>query len=186
MSETRIEGGAKMLLADLRIPLADMATWDPVRIERFFAGIATTINAALGKYVWPGLVPPDSKAGLECAQKAVSDWRWIVGECIYRYLQLPRHERLIGRVAAAELPDVAVIVGITVDQAQQCVDVFRRFSESRAKYPELRWSHFYAALPWDNAGEMLAWANEVRSTVAEMRAYRRAQRGEDLTVEESE
>lgn len=180
MSETKIEGGAKMLLADLRIPLAEMATWDPVRIERFFAGIALAVNAAYGNHVWPGLVPPDSKPGLECAQRAVSDWRWIVGECICRYLQLPGHERLIGRGCAAELPDVAAIVGIAVDQAQQCVDVFTRFAESRANYPELRWSYFYAAVSWDNAGDMLTWANEVRA----MRAYRRAQRGEDLSVEE--
>lgn len=186
MSETKIEGGAKTLLADLRIPLAEMRTWSAVRIERFFAGIAEAVNAAYGHSVWPGLIPPDRKAGLECAQKAVSDWHWIVGECIYRYLQLPPEERLIGRGAAAQLPEVASIVGVTLDQANQCVDVFTRFAESRSKYPALRWSHFYAALQWDDAESMLAWANEVQSTVAEMRAYRRAQRGEDLSVEESD
>ena len=39
------------------------------------------------------------------------------------------------------------------------------------------------ALTWDDALECLKWAEEMQATVAEMRAWRRAQRGEDLTAE---
>ena len=52
-----------------------------------------------------------------------------------------------------------------------------------ATYPSLKWSHFYAALNWDDAPECLQWADENQSTVAEMKAWRRALRGEDLTVD---
>jgi hypothetical protein len=38
-------------------------------------------------------------------------------------------------------------------------------------------------LNWDDSRDCLSWADETRSTVAEMRAWRRAQRGEDLSID---
>ena len=46
----------------------------------------------------------------------------------------------------------------------------------------MKWSHFYAAINWDDAAECLQWADDVQAGVAEMKAWRRAQRGEDLNT----
>lgn len=41
-------------------------------------------------------------------------------------------------------------------------------------------------LNWDDAEDCLAWARDEAATVAEMRAWRKAQRGEDLFTESDE
>lgn len=116
------------------------------------------------------------------------EWRWEVGRLAAVWIE--RYAR--GRTEA----DLAALTGMSSDQVLQCVMVHRLFTEVRDRYPGLRWNHFYAASPWpmydkvdgkyDECGAlaMLEWANETISTVAEMRACRRAIRGEDLTVDE--
>ncbi|MBS0265710.1 MAG: hypothetical protein JSS02_27505 [Planctomycetes bacterium] len=78
--------------------------------------------------------------------------------------------------------DFAVLIGISGDQVYQRRRVWETFHEIRSEYPNLKWSHYYAALNWEDARDCLGWAEETHSTVAEMRAWRRAQRGEDLSV----
>jgi hypothetical protein len=112
------------------------------------------------------------------AQDAVSHCRWVVGECASKWTE--RYAR--GRTDA----DFAVLIGITADQVYQRRRVWEQFAGVRDQFPSLKWSHFYAALTWDDARDCLSWAEETRSTVAEMRAWRRAQRGEDLSVEAPE
>jgi hypothetical protein len=112
------------------------------------------------------------------AQEAVSHCRWVVGECAAKWTA--RYAR--GRTDA----DFAVLVGITADQVYQRRRVWEQFAAVRDEFTSLKWSHYYAALTWDDARECLRWAEETRSTVAEMRAWRRAQRGEDLSVEAPE
>ncbi|MEZ6065027.1 MAG: hypothetical protein R3B90_04825 [Planctomycetaceae bacterium] len=51
----------------------------------------------------------------------------------------------------------------------------------QGEYVHLKWSHYYAAVNWDDSAECLQWANDLGATVAEMKAWRRSQRGEDLT-----
>jgi hypothetical protein len=109
------------------------------------------------------------------AQEAVSQCRWVVGECAARWTE--RYAR--GRTDA----DFAALIGLSGDQVFQRRRVWETFAGVRDEFPALKWSHFYSALTWDDARECLRWADETRSTVAEMRAWRRAQRGEDLTVE---
>ena len=82
--------------------------------------------------------------------------------------------------------DFAVLIGISGDQVYQRRRVWETFREIRDEYPSLKWSHFYAALTWEDARDCLSWAEDTHSTVAEMRAWRRAQRGEDLSVDPSE
>ncbi len=109
------------------------------------------------------------------AQSAVSTCNWVVGECAAEWTQ--RYSR--GRTDA----DFGVLVGMSGDQVYQRRRVWETFGDVSGEYPGLRWSHFYVALNWDDAPECLQWAQENDATVAEMKAWRRAMRGEDLTAE---
>ncbi len=107
------------------------------------------------------------------AQQALSQCNWEVGECASIWTK--RFAR--GRTDA----DFAVLVGLSPDQVYQRRRVWETFADVRENYAELKWSHFYSALTWDDAAECLQWAQEIQATVAEMKAWRRAQRGEDLS-----
>jgi hypothetical protein len=115
---------------------------------------------------------------INTALEAVSQCRWVVGECAARWTQ--RYAR--GRTDA----DFALLIGISADQVYQRRRVWETFGALRGDFQSLKWSHFYAALTWDDALDCLRWAEEMQATVAEMRAWRRAQRGEDLTIEADE
>lgn len=107
------------------------------------------------------------------AQQALSLCNWEVGECAATWTK--KFAR--GRTDA----DFAVLVGLSGDQVYQRRRVWESFADVRESYPALKWSHFYSALTWEDAAECLQWAQEIQSTVAEMKAWRRAQRGEDLS-----
>jgi hypothetical protein len=109
------------------------------------------------------------------AQVAVSQCNWVVGDCAHTWTQKYARGRTDG--------DFAALLGLTADQVYQRRRVWETFADVHAAYPSLKWSHFYAALNWDDAPECLQWADENQSTVAEMKAWRRALRGEDLTVD---
>lgn len=115
---------------------------------------------------------------IQRAQTAVSSCNWEVGQCAALWTK--RFAR--GRTDA----DFAMLVGLTGDQVYQRRRVWETFGDVSANYPSLKWSHFYSALNWDDAAECLQWANDIGSTVAEMKAWRRAQRGEDLTADANE
>lgn len=112
------------------------------------------------------------------AQDAVSNCRWVVGECAFQWTK--RYAR--GRTDA----DFGGMIGLSGDQVFQRRRVWEVFGLAKDEFPGLRWSHFYAALTWDDAPECLNWAAQNQSTVAEMKAWRRAQRGEDLTTDADE
>ena len=106
------------------------------------------------------------------AQAAVSRCNWEVGECAAVWTK--RFAR--GRTDA----DFATLVNLSADQIYQRRRVWESFADVHQNYPTLKWSHFYAALNWDDSAECLQWAEDVQAGVAEMKAWRRAQRGEDL------
>lgn len=106
------------------------------------------------------------------AQTAVSKCNWEVGECAAIWTK--RFSR--GRTDS----DFATLVSLSADQVYQRRRVWETFADVYQNYPTLKWSHFYAALNWDDAAECLQWAEDVQAGVAEMKAWRRAQRGEDL------
>ncbi len=112
------------------------------------------------------------------AQQAVSQSNWVVGECAAKWTQ--KYAR--GRTDA----DFAVLVGLSADQIFQRRRVWETFGDVVSEYSVLKWSHFYVALNWDDAPECLQWAHENDATVAEMKAWRRAQRGEDLMADSTE
>ncbi len=117
----------------------------------------------------------DTEEGLiQTASHAVNQCRWVVGECAARWTK----KYAKGRTDA----DFAALIGVSGDQVFQRRRVWETFSDVRETYLKLKWSHFYAALNWDDAPECLTWAEETDATVAEMKAWRRALRGEDLTT----
>lgn len=111
---------------------------------------------------------------IERAQRALTRCNWEIGECASKWTQ--RYAR--GRTDA----DFGAQIGLSSDQVYQRRRVWDTFSDVYEQYPALRWSHFYAALNWDDAPECLQWAGDMQATVAEMKAWRRAQHGEDLTT----
>jgi hypothetical protein len=107
------------------------------------------------------------------AQLALSRCNWEVGECAALWTK--RFAK--GRTDA----DFGALVGLSADQVYQRRRVWETFGDVCDNYSSLKWSHFYAALNWDDAAECLQWAQDVQAGVAEMKAWRRAQRGEDLS-----
>jgi hypothetical protein len=111
---------------------------------------------------------------IQRAQNALSRCNWEIGECAAAWTK--RFAR--GRSDA----DFGALIGLSGDQVYQRRRVWETFSDIHERYSELKWSHFYAALNWDDAAECLQWAHDMSATVAEMKAWRRAQHGEDLSV----
>uniref|UniRef100_A0A7C4LJ62 Uncharacterized protein n=1 Tax=Schlesneria paludicola TaxID=360056 RepID=A0A7C4LJ62_9PLAN len=127
----------------------------------------------------PAAVKSETEAELVArAQTAISHCAWEVGECAALWTR--RFAR--GRTDA----DFAQLIGLSPDQVYQRRRVWETFSDVYRSFPALKWSHFYAALTWDDAAECLQWAQDAGATVAEMRAWRRAQRGEDLSCPQDE
>ena len=115
------------------------------------------------------------QALIQRAQIAVSNCNWTVGECAAQWTK--KFAR--GRTDA----DFGELVGMSGDQVYQRRRVFETFADAQERYASLKWSHFYIALNWDDSTECLSWANDNEATIAEMKAWRRLQRGEDVTVE---
>lgn len=115
---------------------------------------------------------------IERAQDALNQCNWVIGECAAQWTR--RYAK--GRTDC----DFGAKIGLSGDQVFQRRRVWETFSDVRTEYGNVKWSHFYAALNWDDAAECLQWANEMQATIAEMKAWRRAQRGEDLTEQGEE
>ena len=115
---------------------------------------------------------------ISMARDAVSQCNWVVGECAAKWTQRYARNRTDG--------DFGQMVGLSGDQIFQRRRVWEAFGSVHQNYSGLKWSFFYVALNWDDAEDCLSWAQEADATVAEMRAWRRAQRGEDLFAESSE
>ena len=123
----------------------------------------------------PDMSPEMSEDQLvDRARSALSQCNWVIGECAVAWTE--KYSR--GRTDA----DFGSMIGLSGDQVYQRRRVWETFSDVHEGYPGLKWSHFYVALNWDDAAECLGWANEMEATIAEMKAWRRARHGEDLTT----
>ncbi len=120
------------------------------------------------------LVEAESEADLvNRAREALSRCHWEIGACAEQWTE--RYSR--GRTDA----DFGALIGLSGDQVYQRRRVWQRFGELADQFETLKWSHFYAALNWDDADDCLKWADDIKATVVQMKAWRRAQHGEDLT-----
>lgn len=109
---------------------------------------------------------------IQAAQAALSSCNWTVGECAAEWCK--KYSK--GRTDA----DFGNLVGLSGDQVFQRRRVWETFADVYESYGNLKWSHFFVALTWEDSAECLAWADEQAATVAEMKAWRRMQHGEDL------
>lgn len=112
---------------------------------------------------------------IDVAKESLSACRWELGRIAAHWTK--RYAR--GRSDAA----FGEAVGMSSDQVYQQRRVWETFADVREEYPGLKWSHFAVAITWDDAAACLSWAEEMQATVAEMRAWRRAQHGEDLSID---
>ena len=110
---------------------------------------------------------------IERARTALSSCNWEIGECASQWTT--RYAK--GRGDA----DFGAQIGMSGDQIFQRRHVWEKFHDISTQYPSLSWSHFYVAVNWEDAEECLQWAEDEEQTVAGMRAWRRAARGEDLS-----
>lgn len=120
----------------------------------------------------------NEQALIRAARSALTACNWQVGRCAHEWTQ--RFAR--GRTDA----DFGELIGLSGDQVCQRRRVWQVFGETGKcdTYQSLSWSHFYAALTWDDADTCLEWARDMEATVAEMKAWRRAQHGElDVVVD---
>ena len=106
----------------------------------------------------------------------MSDSSWVIGECAAQWTE----KYAKGRTDA----DFGAMVGLSGDQIYQRRRVWETFGDVKDQYAHLKWSHYYIALTWDDAPECLQWAEENQATVAELKAWRRAVNGEDLSISE--
>lgn len=116
----------------------------------------------------------ESEAALiQRVKESISRNNWTIGECASQWTA--RYAK--GRTD----DDFGAAVGMTGDQVYQRRRVHDRFRGVSDTYRNLSWSHFYAALTWDDAEACLDWACENYATVSEMKAWRTAQTGETDT-----
>lgn len=113
---------------------------------------------------------------IDRAREALSQSSWVIGECASQWT----NKYAKGRTDA----DFGAMVGLSGDQIYQRRRVWETFGDVREQYTKLKWSHYYIALTWDDAPECLQWAEENEATVAELKAWRRAINGEDLSISE--
>ena len=114
---------------------------------------------------------------IQRAQQALSRCNWEIGECAALWTR--RYAK--GRTDA----DFGAQIGLSGDQVYQRRRVWETFADVSQEYQNLKWSHFYAAINWEDSAECLQWANDLGATVAEMKAWRRSQHGEDLSESRS-
>src|SRR5690349_21240038 len=108
------------------------------------------------KRIQPDQEHDESEAQLVSrAQEAVSQCRWVVGEGAARWTERYARGRTDG--------DFGALIGLTADQIYQRRRVWETFSDARGEFTRLKWSHFYAALTWDDARDCLKWADETHS-----------------------
>lgn len=131
----------------------------------------TIINTA---QVQPAETEPSLLLTARQIRDSVDDGKWTIGKLLIEW----RLKYANGR------PDsiFARATDLNVDSLRRYAQVVETFGDVAGDYLGLRWSHFRAALAWDDAAETLAWASENSATVAEMKAWRRMHCGEDLTA----
>lgn len=101
----------------------------------------------------------------------VSDTNWEKGRIIYQW----RAALIDAGVPPTEYSDEAWsrrVGGVTGQHVGRLRRVYQLFGQSYGEYPGLYWSHFQAALDWDDAEMWLEGAMQSRWSVSQMRHQR--------------
>lgn len=101
----------------------------------------------------------------------VSTTNWEKGRIIQQW----RHTLIDSSATAPTYSDEAWsrrVGGVTPQHVGRLRRVHERFGDSHQSYPSLYWSHFFAALDWDDAEMWLEGAVQSRWSVSKMRLNR--------------
>ena len=104
-------------------------------------------------------------------QRLVSSTNWEKG----RIIQLWRVALIDSGAPASQYADEVwsgLVGGVTPQHVGRLRRVFQRFGEAQEKYAGLYWSHFQAAIDWDDAEMWLEGARQSRWSVSQMRGQR--------------
>ena len=112
---------------------------------------------------------------VEVAAAAIKQSNWIIGEAASKWTE----RYAAGRTDA----DFAELIGSSQQVVNYARRVHERFYNHGCKH-NFAWRHWRSLLTWDDAEECLNWAEATEATFDEMKAWRRARRGEDLTEPE--
>lgn len=113
----------------------------------------------------------ESQAFVGRWNRLVSSTNWEKGRIIYEW----REALIATNAPATEYSDDAWarrVGAITPQHVGRLRRVFHRFGESYAGYERLYWSHFQAALDWDDAEMWLEGATQERWSISQMRERR--------------
>lgn len=118
-----------------------------------------------------GTVDEASQAYVGQWNQLVSSTNWEKGKIIHQWRVALQDE---GR-PAAEFSDNAwseQVGNVTGQHVGRLRRVWERFGEQRAEFPKLYWSHFQAALDWEDAEMYLEGATQNSWSVSQMRRTR--------------
>ncbi|MFM8253003.1 MAG: hypothetical protein ACKOBW_15520 [Planctomycetota bacterium] len=104
-------------------------------------------------------------------QRLVSSTNWEKG----RIIQLWRVALVDSGAPASQYADEVwsgLVGGVTPQHVGRLRRVFQRFGETQDKFAGLYWSHFQAAIDWDDAEMWLEGARQSRWSVSQMRGQR--------------
>ncbi len=103
--------------------------------------------------------------------KLISTTNWDKGRIIHDW----RLSLITSGSAATEYSDEIwsrLVGGVTPQHVGRLRRVYARFGERREQYPTLFWSHFFAAVEWEDADMWLEGAMQSRWSVSNMRRQR--------------
>lgn len=101
----------------------------------------------------------------------VSQTNWEKGRIIVQWRETAVAQSL-DAVAYSDEAWARKVEGVTAQHVGRLRRVFVRFSECYASFPKLYWSHFLAALDWDDAEMWLEGATQSGWSVSQMRHQR--------------
>lgn len=117
----------------------------------------------------------DKRSCAAAIDLVASNCEWAIGE----------HATQFAEQGWGTYEDLAKLLecGLSAESLRQRAKVFSRFNSVRKSKTFLKWSHYLTAFVWPDAEECLDWAEENEASIREMKAWRRAVHGEDLTAD---
>ena len=120
----------------------------------------------------------DDPEAVSASQPFVQSWQTLISQTNWekgRIISQWRKALIDGGAAAMQFSDqawVRRVGGVTAPHVGRLRRVHDRFGEDHASYEKLYWTHFLAALDWDDAAMWLQGANDAGWSISEMRAER--------------
>lgn len=131
----------------------------------------TTIEHESGSFSEDWVVDTNSESFVGRWQSLVSQTNWEKGKIISEW----RQAKIDDGASSSQYSDEAwaSMVGfVTCQHVGRLRRVYDRFGESWSTYAGLYWSHFWAALDWDDAELWLEGASQSRWSISQMRRTR--------------